>query len=86
MRKGLLVAAVLFITLGMNAQDEKLIYEMDWAGIEYTELNYFGEAPNASYYQATDEGLAITNPAINEHIWEVRVINRSSEDHGLSLE
>ena len=86
MKKILLIYVALFTTLSMNAQVEKLIYEMDWAGVEYTEWNYFGEAPNASYYKATDEGLAITNPAINDHIWEVRVINRSSEDHGLSLE
>ena len=87
MKKILLISVALFTTLSMNAQVEKLIYEMDWAGVEYTEGNYFvGEAPNASYYKATDEGLAITNPAINDHIWEVRVINRSSEDHGLSLE
>ena len=87
MKKILLISIALFTTLSMNAQVEKLIYEMDWAGVEYTEGNYFvGEAPNASYYKATDEGLAITNPAINDHIWEVRVINRSSEDHGLSLE
>ena len=86
MKKILFISVALFTTLSMNAQVEKLIYEMDWAGVEYTEWNYFGEAPNASYYKATDEGLAITNPAINDHIWEVRVINRSSEDHGLSLE
>ncbi len=87
MKKILLISIALFTTLSMNAQAEKLIYEMDWAGVEYIEWNYFvGEAPNASYYKATDEGLAITNPAINDHIWEVRVINRSSEDHGLSLE
>ena len=87
MKKILLISVALFTRLSMNAQVEKLIYEMDWAGVEYTEGNYFvGEAPNASYYKATDEGLAITNPAINDHIWEVRVINRSSEDHGLSLE
>ena len=86
MKKILLISIALFTTLSMNAQVEKLIYEMDWAGVEYTEWNYFGEAPNASYYKATDEGLAITNSAINNHIWEVRVINRSSEDHGLSLE
>ena len=87
MKKILLISIALFTTLSMNAQVEKLIYEMDWAGVEYIEWNYFvGEAPNASYYKATDEGLAITNPAINDHIWEVRVINRSSEDHGLSLE
>ena len=87
MKKILLISVALFTRLSMNAQVEKLIYEMDWAGVEYIEWNYFvGEAPNASYYKATDEGLAITNPAINDHIWEVRVINRSSEDHGLSLE
>jgi len=86
MKKILLISVALFTTLSMNAQVEKLIYEMDWADVEYTEWNYFGEAPNASYYKATDEGLAINNPAINDHIWEVRVINRSSEDHGLSLE
>ena len=86
MKKILLISIALFTTLSMNAQVEKLIYEMDWAGVEYIEWNCFGEAPNASYYKATDEGLAITNPAINDHIWEVRVIDRSSEGHGLSLE
>ena len=86
MKKILLISVALFTTLSMNAQVEKLIYEMDWAGVEYIEWNCFGEAPNASYYKATDEGLAITNPAINDHIWEVRVINRSSENHGLPLE
>ena len=87
MKKILLISIALFTTLSMNAQVEKLIYEMDWAGVEYTEGNYFvGETPNASYYKATDEGLAITNPAMNDHIWEVRVINRSSENHGLPLE
>ena len=86
MKKILLISVALFTTLSMNAQVEKLIYEMDWAGVEYIEWNCFGEAPNASYYKATDEGLAITNPAINDHIWEVRVIDRSSEGHGLSLE
>lgn len=86
MKKILLISVALFTTLSMNAQVEKLIYEMDWAGVEYTEWNYFEEAPNESYYETTDEGLAITNPATNDHIWEVRVINRSSENQGLSLE
>lgn len=86
MKKILLISVALFTTLSMNAQVEKLIYEMDWAGVEYTEWNYFVEAPNESYYETTDEGLAITNPATNDHIWEVRVINRSSENQGLSLE
>ena len=87
MKKILLISIALFTTLSMNAQVEKLIYEMDWAGVEYNEWNYFvGEAPNASYYKATDEGLAITNPSVTDQIWQVRVINRSSEDHGLSLD
>ena len=85
MKKLLLIIMSLFYVVSTNARVEKLIYEKNWEGVEYTEWNYFGEAPNWSYYETTDEGLAITNPAINDHIWEVRVINRSSEDHSLSL-
>lgn len=60
---------------GGSAQDELLIYEKDWTGVEYSEGNYFAEDPDWSYYRATDEGLAITNPSLNHNVWQVRVIN-----------
>ena len=58
-----------------NTQDKKLIFEKDWEGVEYTEWGYLEDPLNWSYYGTTDEGLAITNPSVNENIWEVRVIN-----------
>ena len=65
-----------FLLLGcLSIQGDELIYEKNWEGVEYTEWGYLEDPLNWSYYGTTDEGLAITNPSVNENIWEVRVIN-----------
>ena len=58
-----------------NTQDKKLIFEKDWEGVEYTEWGYLEDPPIWTYYEATDEGLAITNSTVNDHIFDVRVQN-----------
>ena len=60
-----------------NTQDKKLIFEKDWEGVDYSEWSYMDlrDSPNWTYYGTTDEGLAITNPSVSDHIWEVRVLN-----------
>ena len=72
-----------FTTISMNAQVEKLIYEKNWEGVEYSESVPFETAPDWMY-EATAEGLAITNPSVTDQIWQVRVF--SGGDNSFSLE
>ena len=58
-----------------NNQDKKLIFEKDWVGVEYSEWSILEDPPIWAYYEATDEGLAITNSTVNNHIFDVRVQN-----------
>jgi hypothetical protein len=44
----------------------KLIFEKDWSGVEYGVID--GEDDNL--WEGTDEGLAITNPRMQENIWD----------------
>ena len=83
MKKILLISVALFTTLSMNAQVEKLIYEKNWEGVEYSESVPFETAPDWMY-EATAEGLAITNPSVTDQIWQVRVF--SGGDNSFSLE
>ena len=74
----LFIIVALFTVVSMNAQKETLIYEKNWEGVDYSEWRFMGyieDPPIWSYYETTDEGLAITNPTVNNHIWEVRVMN-----------
>ena len=75
MKKLLLIVMSLFSVVSTNAQVEKLIYEKNWEGVEYTEWGYLEDPPIWTYYEATDEGLAITNSTVNDHIFDVRVQN-----------
>ena len=83
MKKILLISVALFTTLSMNAQVEKLIYEKNWEGVEYSESVPFETVPDWMY-EATAEGLAVTHPSITDQIWQVRVI--SGGDNSFSLE
>ena len=75
MKKLLLIIMSLFPVVSMNAQEEILIYEKTWEGVEYTEWSILEGPPIWAYYEATDEGLAITNSTVNDHIFDVRVQN-----------
>ena len=83
MKKILLISVALFTTLSMNAQVEKLIYEKNWEGVEYSEWVTFETVPDWMY-EATAEGLAITHPSVTDQIWQVRVF--SGGDNSFSLE
>ncbi len=61
---------------------EKLIYEMDWAGVEYSIIWEF-EIPEESY-EGTPEGLAITNPRKKESPWYLTT--QVSDSRGIFLE
>ena len=77
------LVAMALMTVGTSAQSEKLIFEKDWSGVEYSEWTTFETVPDWMY-EATAEGLAITNPSITDQIWQVRVI--SGGDNSFSLE
>ena len=53
------------LTGNYELSEPKLIYEMNWEGVDYPVVySYAGtEVP----WQTTDEGLAITNPAVQEY-------------------
>ena len=74
MKKLLLIIVSLFSVVSTNAQEEKLIYEKNWEGVEYSEWVTFETVPDWMY-EATAGGLAITNPTVNDHIFDVRVQN-----------
>ena len=52
---------------------EVLIYEKDWVGAEYYYWDYM-DTPHDWVIETTDEGLAITNPTMNEQIWQPQVV------------
>ena len=52
-----------FLAMSINAQD-MVIYEMNWEGVAYPEISEF---PEYNLYESTDEGLAITNPIMQEY-------------------
>ena len=83
MKKLLLIIVSLFSVVSTNAQEEKLIYEKNWEGVEYSESVPFETVPDWMY-EATAEGLAITHPSVSDQIWQVRVI--SGGDDSFSLE
>ena len=83
MKKLLLIIVSLFSVVSTNAQEEKLIYEKNWEGVEYSEWVLFETVPDWMY-EATAEGLAITHPSVTDQIWQVRVI--SGGDNSFSLE
>ena len=83
MKKLLLIMVSLFSVVSTNAQEEKLIYEKNWEGVEYSERVLFETVPDWMY-EATAEGLAITHPSVTDQIWQVRVI--SGGDNSFSLE
>ena len=83
MKKLLLIIVSLFSVVSTNAQEEKLIYEKNWEGVEYSEWVTFETVPDWMY-EATAEGLAISHPSVTDQIWQVRVI--SGGDDSFSLE
>ena len=83
MRQLFTLVAMVVMAIGASAQNEKLIFEKDWSGVEYSEWVTFETVPDWMY-EATAEGLAITHPSVTDQIWQVRVI--SGGDNNFSLE
>lgn len=73
MKKYIFTLLLIVSSVGANAdtksfvpknEGEVLIYEQDWQGVEYPEISEF---PEYNLYESTDEGLAITNPIMQEY-------------------
>ena len=66
-----------------DTQDKKLIFEKNWEGVEYSEWLTDDIVPDWTY-EATDEGLVITNPHIQNQWWHPLV--QCGGDNDFSLE
>ena len=52
-----------------DVSESSLVYEKDWSGVEYSVCD-----AEENLWEGTDEGLAITNPQMQENIWDLMTI------------
>lgn len=68
MKKLLIIVAMALMAVGASAQNEKLLYEVDWSEVGYSFWSLFSGPEHEGIWEATDEGLAITNPQKQEQM------------------
>ena len=76
MRKNLLFVILILSCLNVHAQDENdslvSIAKMDWTSAESFSFWFSGDS--GATIELVDEGLAITNPRLQEYIWNPQTV------------